>query len=62
MQILVSVATPLILQTYDNAIIYSGDKDKAVAIIMTEFLPNSTIVDIVDIADYKSYMCRNVTL
>ena len=43
-------------QTYDNAIIYSGDRDKAVAIIMKEFLPNSTIVDI---ADYKSYMCRN---
>jgi hypothetical protein len=42
--------------TYDNAIIYSGDRDKAVAIIMKEFLPNSTIVDI---ADYKSYMCRN---
>ncbi|WP_027702858.1 phage tail protein [Metaclostridioides mangenotii] len=34
----------------------SGDRDKAVAIIMKEFLPNSTIVDI---ADYKSYMCRN---
>ncbi|WP_027702132.1 N-acetylmuramoyl-L-alanine amidase [Metaclostridioides mangenotii] len=43
-------------QTYENAIIYSGDRDKAVAIIMKEFLPNSTIVDI---ADYKSYMCRN---
>nr|WP_312986080.1 N-acetylmuramoyl-L-alanine amidase [Clostridioides sp.] len=43
-------------QTYDNAIIYSGDRDKAVAVIMKEFLPNSTIVDI---ADYKSYMCRN---
>ena len=43
-------------QTYDNAIIYSGDRDKAVAIIMKEFLPNSTIVDF---ANYKSYMCRN---
>jgi hypothetical protein len=43
-------------QTYDNAIIYSGDRDKAVAIIMKGFLPNSTIVDI---ADYRSYMCRN---
>jgi N-acetylmuramoyl-L-alanine amidase len=43
-------------QTYDNAIIYSGDRDKAAAIIMKEFLPNSTIVDI---ADYKSYICRN---
>ena len=43
-------------QTYDNAIIYSGDKDKAAAIIMKEHLPNSTIVDI---ANYKSYMCRN---
>ncbi|WP_027702062.1 N-acetylmuramoyl-L-alanine amidase [Metaclostridioides mangenotii] len=43
-------------QTYENVIIYSGDRDKAVAIIMKEFLPNSTIVDI---ADYKSYMCRN---
>jgi len=43
-------------QTYDNAIIYCGDRDKAVAIIMKEYLPNSTIVDI---ADYKSYMCRN---
>jgi len=42
--------------TYDNAIIYSGDRDKAVAIIMKEYLPNSTIVDI---TDYKSYMCRN---
>ncbi|MBH0312324.1 N-acetylmuramoyl-L-alanine amidase [Alcaligenes faecalis] len=43
-------------QSYDNAIIYSGDRDKAVAIIMKEYLPNSAIVDI---ADYKSYMCRN---
>ncbi len=43
-------------QTYDNAIIYSGERDKAVAIIMKEYLPNSTIVDI---ADYKSYICRN---
>ncbi len=43
-------------QIYENAIIYSGDKDKAIAIIMKEFLPNATIVDI---ADYKSYMCRN---
>lgn len=43
-------------QTYENAIIYSGDRDKAVAIIMKEYIPNSTIVDI---ADYKSYMCRN---
>ena len=49
-------ATPPVPQTYDNAIIYSGDRDKAVAIIMKEYLPNSTIVDI---ADYKSYMCRN---
>jgi hypothetical protein len=44
------------VQTYENAIIYSGDKDKAVAIIMKEYLPDSTIVDI---ADYKSYMCKN---
>jgi len=43
-------------QTYENVIIYSGDRDKAVAIIMKEYLPNSTIVDV---ADYKSYMCRN---
>ncbi|GAA0229404.1 peptidoglycan recognition protein family protein [Metaclostridioides mangenotii] len=43
-------------QGYENAIIYSGDRDKAAAIIMREYLPNSTIVDI---ADYKSYMCRN---
>jgi hypothetical protein len=43
-------------ENFDNAIIYSGDRDKAVAVIMKEFLPNSTIVDI---ADYKSYMCRN---
>ena len=43
-------------ENFDNAIIYSGDRDKAVAIIMREFLPNSTIVDI---ANYKSYMCRN---
>ncbi len=43
-------------ENFDNAIIYSGDRDKAVAIIMKEYLPNSTIVDI---ADYKSYMCRN---
>ncbi|MBP1854914.1 N-acetylmuramoyl-L-alanine amidase [Clostridioides mangenotii] len=40
-------------QTYENAIVYSGDKDKAVAVIMKEFIPNSTIVDI---ADYKSFM------
>ncbi|WP_027701830.1 N-acetylmuramoyl-L-alanine amidase [Metaclostridioides mangenotii] len=51
-----SVVTPPVSQTYENAIIYSGDRDKAVAIIMKEYLPNSTIVDI---ADYKSYMCRN---
>ncbi|WP_315167071.1 N-acetylmuramoyl-L-alanine amidase [Metaclostridioides mangenotii] len=44
-------------RTYENAIIYSGDKDKALAIIMKEFLPNSTIVDI---ADYKSYTYRNI--
>lgn len=37
-------------------IIYSGDRDKAAAIIMKEFLTNSTEVDI---TDYKSYMCRN---
>ena len=43
-------------ENFDNAIIYSGDRDKAVAIIMKEYFPNSTIVDI---ADYKSYMCRN---
>jgi len=42
-------------QIFENAIIYSGDKDKAIAIIMKEFLSNATIVDI---ADYKSYMCR----
>jgi hypothetical protein len=41
---------------FDNVIIYSGDRAKAVAIIMKEYLPNSIIVDI---ADYKSYMCRN---
>jgi uncharacterized protein (UPF0254 family) len=40
------VATPLVLQTYDNARIYSGDRDKAVAIIMKEYLLNSTIVNI----------------
>nr|WP_312986025.1 N-acetylmuramoyl-L-alanine amidase [Clostridioides sp.] len=44
-------------QTYDNAIIYSGDRDKAVAIIMKEYLPNSTIVDI---ADYKGHTTENV--
>ncbi len=43
-------------ENFDNAIIYSGDRDKAVAVIMKEYLPNSAIVDI---ADYKSYMCRN---
>ncbi|WP_343749093.1 N-acetylmuramoyl-L-alanine amidase, partial [Metaclostridioides mangenotii] len=46
----------IISKKYTNGIIYSGDRDKAVAIIMKEFLPNSTIVDI---ADYKSYICRN---
>lgn len=44
-------------QTYDNAIIYSGDRDKAVDIIMKEYLPNSTIVDI---ADYKGHTTENV--
>jgi len=44
-------------QTYENAIIYSGDRDKAVAIIMKEYLPNSTIVDI---ADYKEHVTENV--
>ncbi len=43
-------------ENFDNAIIYSGDRDKAIAVIMKEYLPNSTIVDI---ADYKSYMCIN---
>lgn len=43
-------------QTYENALIYSGDRDKVVAIIMKEILSNSTILDI---ADYKNYMCRN---
>jgi hypothetical protein len=44
-------------QTYDNAIIYSGDRDKAVAMIMKEFLPNSTVIDI---ADYKGHTTENV--
>jgi hypothetical protein len=44
-------------ENFDNAIIYSGDRDKAVAIIMKEFLTNSTIVDI---ADYKGHTTENV--
>jgi uncharacterized protein (UPF0254 family) len=50
------VATPPVSQKCENAIIYSGERDKVIAILMKEFLHNSTIVDI---ADYKSYMCRN---
>ena len=49
-------ATPPVPQIYDNAIIYSGERDKVIAMLMKEFLPNSAVVDI---ADYKSYMCRN---
>ena len=44
-------------QTYDNAIIYSGDRDKAVAVIMKEYLPSSTIIDI---EDYKGHVTENV--
>ncbi|WP_051599248.1 N-acetylmuramoyl-L-alanine amidase family protein [Metaclostridioides mangenotii] len=44
-------------QTCDNAIIYSGDRDKAVAVIMKEYLPRSTIIDI---ADYKGHTTENV--
>lgn len=44
-------------ENFDNAIIYSGDRDKAVAVIMKEYLPNSTIVDI---ADYKGHVTENV--
>ena len=43
-------------QTYDNAIIYSGDRDKAVAIYNERISPDSTIVDI---ADYKGHTTRN---
>ncbi|WP_024622188.1 N-acetylmuramoyl-L-alanine amidase [Metaclostridioides mangenotii] len=51
------VATPPVSQTYENAIIYSGDRDKAVAIIMKEYLPRSTIIDI---ADYTGHTTNNV--
>jgi hypothetical protein len=44
-------------RTYENAIIYSGDRDKAVAIIMKEYLPSSTIIDI---TDYKGHVTENV--
>jgi N-acetylmuramoyl-L-alanine amidase len=44
-------------QTYDNAIIYSGDRDKIIAGLMKEYLPSSTIVDI---ADYKGHITENV--
>ncbi len=43
--------------TYDNAIIYSGDRDKAVTALMKEYLPNSTIIDI---ADYRGHTTENV--
>lgn len=42
---------------YTNAIVYSGDRDKAIAIIIKEYLPNSTIIDI---ADYKGHTTENV--
>ncbi|WP_304341532.1 N-acetylmuramoyl-L-alanine amidase, partial [Metaclostridioides mangenotii] len=51
------VAIPSVSQTYDNAIIYSGDRDKAVALIMWEYLPSSTIIDI---ADYNGHTTENV--
>ncbi|WP_315169474.1 N-acetylmuramoyl-L-alanine amidase [Metaclostridioides mangenotii] len=44
-------------QTCDNAIIYSGDRDKVIASLMKEFLPSSTIIDI---ADYKGHITENV--
>lgn len=40
-----------------NAIVYSGERDKAIATIMKEFLPSSTIVDI---ADYRGHVTENV--
>ena len=40
-----------------NAIVYSGERDKAIAIIMKEYLPSSTIIDI---ADYKGHVTENV--
>ncbi|WP_315167271.1 N-acetylmuramoyl-L-alanine amidase [Metaclostridioides mangenotii] len=51
------IATPPISQTYDNTIIYSGDRDKAVAVIMKEYLPSSTIIGI---EDYKGHVTENV--
>ncbi|HBG7380954.1 TPA: N-acetylmuramoyl-L-alanine amidase [Clostridioides difficile] len=40
-----------------NAIVYSGERDKVIAILMKEFLPSSNIVDI---ADYKGHVTENV--
>ncbi|AXU65014.1 N-acetylmuramoyl-L-alanine amidase [Clostridioides difficile] len=45
------------MDKFDTAIVYSGETDKAIATIMSFYISNSTIVDI---KDYKSYMCRNV--
>ncbi|MCC0724450.1 N-acetylmuramoyl-L-alanine amidase [Clostridioides sp. ZZV14-6104] len=45
------------MNKFDTAIVYSGETDKAIATIMSFYINNSTIVDI---KDYKSYMCRNV--
>ncbi|MCC0736688.1 N-acetylmuramoyl-L-alanine amidase [Clostridioides sp. ZZV14-6009] len=45
------------MNKFDTAIVYSKETDKAIANIMSFYINNSTIVDI---KDYKSYMCRNV--
>ena len=40
-----------------NAIVYSGETDKAIATIMSLYLNNSILVDV---KSYKNYMCENV--
>lgn len=46
-----------ISKKYTNAIVYSGDRDKIIAGLMKEFLPDSTIIDI---ADYAGHTTENV--
>ena len=46
-----------ISKKYTNAIVYSGDRDKIIAGLMKEFLPDSTIIDI---SDYKGHTTENV--
>jgi N-acetylmuramoyl-L-alanine amidase len=42
---------------YETVIVYNGEKDKAAALIMQEYIKHSSVVDS---KAYKSFMARNV--